>query len=281
MNTSPYSGNGKPETEKSPERLQREIDQTRERIEEKLDTLSYRLSPGEMVDQALSMARQHGGEFGHNLGAQVKNNPLPLLLTTVGLSWLMASSKEPPRYAYAAQPGMGAQGKAGEAMQGAADRARHAKDAVQGKMHQASESMHEASSSMHEGMSHARDRMHESAYAVQGRLQGWGQELESFFYREPVLAGSLGIALGAALGAMLPETEMEDRVMGPASDEAKEKAKSAAAEQYEKGRETAREVAQEAKEKAQENERDSSVPGQSSGYQSGTRPGSSSGPLHH
>jgi ElaB/YqjD/DUF883 family membrane-anchored ribosome-binding protein len=77
---------------KSPEKLEQEVNQTRARIGERLETLSHRLSPGELLDQVLGMAREHGGEFSRNLGSQVKNNPVPLLITGIGMSWLMMAS---------------------------------------------------------------------------------------------------------------------------------------------------------------------------------------------
>src|SRR5690606_38319629 len=60
-----------------------------------VDALERRLSPGELVDQALGMAREHGGEFATNLGRSVRNNPVPVILTGIGLAWMMASSNEP------------------------------------------------------------------------------------------------------------------------------------------------------------------------------------------
>lgn len=81
-----------PDAHKSPEKLEEEVNQARARIGEKLETLSNRLSPGELVDQVLGMAREHGGEFTRNLGAQMKNNPVPLIITGIGMSWLMMAS---------------------------------------------------------------------------------------------------------------------------------------------------------------------------------------------
>ncbi|MDP2128484.1 MAG: DUF3618 domain-containing protein [Pseudohongiella sp.] len=77
---------------KSPEQLEREVELARARLTRTASELSHRLSPGELIDQALDMAREHGGEFGRNLGAQVKSNPLPMILTGIGISWLMMSS---------------------------------------------------------------------------------------------------------------------------------------------------------------------------------------------
>ena len=101
MNTS-QTHIDKDDAHKSPERLEQEVNQARARIDERLETLSNRLSPGELLDQILGMAREHGGEFTRNLGSQVKNNPVPLLITGIGMSWLMMASNT-PRYQAAAQ----------------------------------------------------------------------------------------------------------------------------------------------------------------------------------
>lgn len=80
------------EEARSPKQLEREVDQARARLEQTASELSNRLSPGELIEQALDMAREHGGEFSRNLGAQVKNNPMPMILSSLGLTWMMMSS---------------------------------------------------------------------------------------------------------------------------------------------------------------------------------------------
>ena len=39
--------------------------------------------------------RDNGGDLGRNLGRAVRDNPLPALLTGVGLAWLMAGTGRP------------------------------------------------------------------------------------------------------------------------------------------------------------------------------------------
>ena len=84
---------------KDPATLEHEVDQIRARLGETVEELGDRLSPGELLDQALTVLRRHGGEFGRNLGRQAKNNPVPLILTGIGLTWLMSASGS-SRYAY-------------------------------------------------------------------------------------------------------------------------------------------------------------------------------------
>lgn len=83
---------------KSSAELEREIEQQRHRIEDRVDAIQERLSPGQLVDEALSYARHNGGqEFIGNLGERVKANPLPVALLGVSLAWLMTGSRTAPQ----------------------------------------------------------------------------------------------------------------------------------------------------------------------------------------
>lgn len=74
--------------------IEREIAEDRRRIEDRLDAIQQRMSPGQLVDQVLTYAKTSGGgEYASNLGAAVKNNPVPMALVGVGLAWLMAGPK--------------------------------------------------------------------------------------------------------------------------------------------------------------------------------------------
>ena len=75
-----------------PGRLERELDQTRTRLDGHLSELQQ-LSPGQLLDDAMGYFRgEEGAEFGRNLLQSVRGNPLPAALTGIGLTWLMASN---------------------------------------------------------------------------------------------------------------------------------------------------------------------------------------------
>ena len=76
---------------KDPATLEREIDQTRANMDRTLGALERKFSPGQLLDQAMEFARENGGEFANNLGRSVKENPVPALLTAVGIAWMAAS----------------------------------------------------------------------------------------------------------------------------------------------------------------------------------------------
>jgi hypothetical protein len=82
--------------------LESQAETDRSQIAATLDELRSRMSTGQIVDQALSYARGHGGaEFIRALGDQVKTNPLPVALVVAGLGWLMVGRPPAPRRTYA------------------------------------------------------------------------------------------------------------------------------------------------------------------------------------
>ena len=76
---------------RSSEDLQREIELQRNKIEARLDSLQARLSPGRLLDEALSYTREGpAAEYVENLKRSTVQNPLPMALLGVSLAWLMA-----------------------------------------------------------------------------------------------------------------------------------------------------------------------------------------------
>jgi len=79
-------------SDKTAAELEREISRDRQRIEDKLNAIQDRLTPGQMVDELLGYMKARGGaEYFANLGHAAKTNPLPLALMGVSMAWLMAS----------------------------------------------------------------------------------------------------------------------------------------------------------------------------------------------
>ena len=86
------TSNLRDDARKDPATLEREIDQTRANMDRTLGALERKFSPGQLLDQAMEFARENGGEFPNNLGRSIKENPVPALLTAVGIAWMAAST---------------------------------------------------------------------------------------------------------------------------------------------------------------------------------------------
>ena len=76
---------------KSAAELEREVEAQRAEVEQNLDQLQNRLSPGQLMDQLFDYAKNgNGAEFTRNLGRSMRDNPIPVALMGVGMAWLMA-----------------------------------------------------------------------------------------------------------------------------------------------------------------------------------------------
>lgn len=76
----------------STDQIERDLEHTRAHLDATIDALQTKLSPGQMVDQAVAYVREGGGaDFARNLGRKVRDNPLPVTLAAVGLGWLMVA----------------------------------------------------------------------------------------------------------------------------------------------------------------------------------------------
>ena len=84
---------------KSAAEIEREVREERAHVEQTLDAIQDRLSPGQLVDQAVTYIRTSGGsDFVRNLGDSVRQNPIPIALVGVGLAWMMFASSRGEGY---------------------------------------------------------------------------------------------------------------------------------------------------------------------------------------
>ncbi len=70
--------------------LEREVEEQRRQVENRIGEIRERLSPGQLVDEVLSYGKDGGKQFASNLGSTVSNNPLPAVLLGISLIWLMS-----------------------------------------------------------------------------------------------------------------------------------------------------------------------------------------------
>jgi uncharacterized protein DUF3618 len=84
----------------SPEEIERDIERTRADISRTLNDLQQRLSPSSLIGEtlgsaamgsALRSARSGTADFATGLGRAMSQNPLPVLLTGIGIAWLLFS----------------------------------------------------------------------------------------------------------------------------------------------------------------------------------------------
>src|SRR6187399_1583531 len=79
--------------DREPQVIEREIDATRADMRATLQALERRFSFDRLVDLTVGRVRERGGEFAGNLTDAATRNPLPLLLTSVGVGWMMLAAR--------------------------------------------------------------------------------------------------------------------------------------------------------------------------------------------
>lgn len=237
-----------PEVEipKSPDALERDIDARRAGIENIVDALEHKLSPGQLFDQALAFTKSNGGEFAHNLGTSIKNNPVPVILATVGVTWLMLGQNQrspnagPSIFSQLGEKLSATAESVGDALADAKNQVRQSVHQVGDKashlVDSASEKMDDVKQRTTAGTSHAHATLKSKAESAHDTLSRQGRNLqgtvEYMLKEQPLALAAIGIALGAALGAALPSTPQEDKLFGQASDKIANKAKTAVDETW-------------------------------------------------
>jgi ElaB/YqjD/DUF883 family membrane-anchored ribosome-binding protein len=211
----------KTEAKKDPEMIERDIGETRQEVNQTLDALQSKLSPGQWMDRALGFVRENGGEFAQNLGGTIRENPIPVILTGIGVLWMIASrassaSSSQAEYEDFTSPDFDT--NFGGKLSSAADSARERATGLAGTV---SEKVGDAKRA--------------ATWQAQRAREGFSNLMEE----QPMILGAVGVAVGALLGMALPSTRQEDRLLGRARDEGLERAKAVGAQQYEKVKDVA------------------------------------------
>jgi Protein of unknown function (DUF3618) len=243
------------------EQLEIEAEETRVQIASTLDELRSRITPGQLLDQALDYARDRGGgAFLHNLGRDVVDNPIPVALVGSGVAWLAIAGRRSPggsagapeTAAASAQDAVSAAresadqtardwaARTGSVASDLGDRAgemgMRVRDAAGGAMSALGDTASSAYAATAGTSQRTTDVIGNTAAAVRSNAAAGGQNIMDFFQEQPLVLAGLGLALGAVLGAALPRTDVEDRLMGEASDHAKDETAALAKQQLDKGK---------------------------------------------
>jgi ElaB/YqjD/DUF883 family membrane-anchored ribosome-binding protein len=253
--------------EKRADEIERDIEQTRADVSATIDAIQSKLTPGQMMDQAITYLRTSlPADFGRNLAETTRNNPMPVALIGVGIAWLAMSGRNgtaigsanrrmqsdidalgPEFDGFGSEEGPSLSERARQATHRAREAGEHARDRVGETVHGARERVGEA---MHE----ARDTMHQVADRSRRTYAQARSSVSHVVEEQPLVIGALGLAVGAALGAALPRTEQEDELMGDARDSLMDRATDTAHEYTERATEKARRAMHDLSEKASDNQ---------------------------
>ena len=206
------------------ESIENDIQSTRRNIDDKIERIQRRLSPGEVVDSFVDFARTNGGAIAGGIGRTVRDNPVPAAMIGAGILWLALSTRASRKADYYDDydDDIGDEESMGHKLR---ERAAAVRDDVRERASK---------------MSREARRQAERAKHGTGR----------FVHDHPILVGAAGVALGAAVAASLPRSSREDRTFGERSDQVKRAAKDAAIKEGRKVQEAAKAAVKKAKDTA-------------------------------
>jgi hypothetical protein len=237
---------------RSSEDIEREVEAAREDLDQTVEALKSKMSPGQILDELTRSLKGTGAEsMVSNLGAQVKENPLAVAMIGAGMAWLMMGKKE---------------GAASETYAGPADYGDFQQHDTYAPSSQTNSASSEGSalkdkvsgmaSHAKEGVMGAAGHAKHSAQHLGEQAAHAGQKIQRTFMdtleQEPLIVGALGLAVGVAMGAALPATRVEDKTFGKMRDQVLEKGREAARQGMEMATDAAEAAYQGARDTAQE-----------------------------
>jgi methyl-accepting chemotaxis protein len=206
--------------------IERDIDATRADVRATLAALERRLSLDRLIEMTIGRIRERGGEFAGNLTDTATQNPVPVLLTSIGLGWMMLTSRRGNGNGSVRQPSR-ARERVGAAMDGVGERFHEAST----RMHETGERLHDAGARLHDAVDSSRETLGETAESMRAsasraaaatreQVDYARERMDRLLHEQPLMLGALGLAAGALIGALLPTTEAEDRFIGDVRDKA-------------------------------------------------------------
>ena len=77
---------------RSPEQIEREIERDRQALSQNLDGIQQKFSFDTIAGQIGEQFREHGGDISRAMSNSIKENPMAVALTGVGLAWMIFGS---------------------------------------------------------------------------------------------------------------------------------------------------------------------------------------------
>ncbi len=215
--------------DKSPEEIEREIEETRNRMSQNIDELGDRLSPQNLKHEAKSAIKNAASDAVSNVGEQarrtgyrlvdvIRENPLPVIAVGAGVTWLLTqrtnrdvSGDRMARYAYT-----GPDRRQGEGSSGLKNRIGGAVSGLKEKVSDTASGIAERASELASG---TQERAGEIGWQARRQTERVKTNLEHVAEENPLSIAIGATILGMAIGLLLPGTERENELMGPARDQ--------------------------------------------------------------
>jgi Protein of unknown function (DUF3618) len=215
-------------TDKSTRELELEAEQARAQVADTADSIRAKMSPGQLIDEFTGYFSGGDGSVAlHNLGSQVRDNPMPIALIGAGLAWLMlgkgaAASGSPGQRG--SDAGFGEVGSNKDAQSAIGNAFSTVREKLSDVSTGAATTARSAGQSVKDSMAGLTDQ---AASTSAGLADQAKQTASAMLGQDPLILAALGVAVGTAIGVALPHTTIEDQQLGPYRDRLKEGAEDA------------------------------------------------------
>jgi hypothetical protein len=264
------------------EDIQDEIERTRGEMATTLSAIERKLSPRQIMDQAVDTMRELASDQSR-VGAIVRDNPIPLALIGLGIGWLAIAGTMSRRQgetesgSYESMEGVGRSwggsadmGASGGATYGYAAGTEAAADAEsaaygtagaaeyaaggngQGVRDKAGRLAQEASERASRATQGARQRVNQWTRSARSSASQAADRTWENYQQHPLTMGLVAMMAGAALGAMLPTSRREQEFMGGAAEDLVSRARETGAEVMDKAARVADRAVQAAKDETRQ-----------------------------
>lgn len=235
------------------DKIEQDINRSRSALNDTIERLGGKLSPGQIVDEVLGVAQGQFGKFTTNIGKQVRDNPIPLLLIGAGVGMYLLNQRqqhenEPKiheddwraehhfrkvEHLRASSPRMADEtddaysrrmhdehAKALDIRQMAGE----AYEAFQARVTRTVEGLERRAASVRDavssGMSKAGHFIHDQAEHASELAASARDKAGAMYNENPLAAGAIGVAIGALIGSMTPLSSLERNKLQGVADEA-------------------------------------------------------------
>lgn len=238
------------------DRIEADINRSRHALNDTIEQLGGKLSPGQILDEALGLAKGQAGQFTANLGRQARDNPIPILLMAAGVGMMFmnrnnghahgssAVSPDDWRHEQRFRKLEGARSglskmvdetqeafshRLHEAEAMALDLKQHAGEAIdsfKARVKSAGETLSHTAEGIRQrmkaGAAQAAHFVSDQAHNIKAGAGDVKHKAQDFYEEYPLAAGAIGMAIGALIGSTAPLSSLErDNLQGAAGAAAK------------------------------------------------------------
>ena len=246
------------------DQIERDLAQTRARMDRRLDELGERLAPNQIVNDALAhVTGGDGADFAQTLIAKAKANPVPAALAGIGMAWLMASSQHKQASASRTQPDLATRLRSAEAGVSRigdehpdvhANRLDDARGQVLGVARDASDTAASYAQRIKDAVASSTQSLREVSHDLRNgasNATGGRADRQQSLSGSSLVQGSAAALVGLIAGALIPVSRREERALADMAGQLRSKGRDVAQDVVNRGAQVAGDTLGAVKERAQ------------------------------